>query len=125
MSCFWNSLMRTRMFTSVRHSKDIIPFLKKNNQLCSVIVNGTILSKTLQKENYNAIQELTMKSYHNGYLTSMCDPVLCTLCFVFDCHIIHEWRLNKVYKITYSPNKNLDKNNKPIYTIYSNSGHAW
>lgn len=122
MSCFWDTLQKTNLF-NVSSSKDIIKFIKKNNKKINCIVNGQNLTVKQMDENYEAINNIKEITYRSGYLTSMCEPVLCFIVCFFNVHIVHEWQLEKKYIITYSPINELNKE-KTIFVIHSNRGHA-
>jgi hypothetical protein len=124
MSCFWDTLLQSKLF-KIKSSIEIISFLKKNNRRTNCLVNGKQLSTKQIEENFQAIACLDEKKHNHGYMTSMCEPVLCLMCDFFDVHIVHEWRLQRnKYIISYSSLKNI-KNKKQIIVIYSNNNHAW
>lgn len=126
MSCFWDALYKTGIFNTkdVKSSRDIISFLKSKNIESNIIVNGVAITQKLIQENYKAIHELSIDFYYHGYFTSMCDPVLCLVCNLFNIHIIHKWRLDREYTIIYSPINNITKP-KIIISLFSDKGHAW
>ena len=126
MSCFWETLYQTHLFSSIS-KREIIHYLKSKNKKANCIVNQKKLTQQQIDENFNAIKELNPQSYHNGYLTSMCEPVLCLVCNLFYVHIIHEWHLHKKVMICYSPIRCSHQQpiSKHIHVICSNHGHAW
>lgn len=125
MSCFWETLYNTNLFLSIS-KQNIIQYIKSQNKKVNCIVNKKKLTEKQINENYDAIKELKPESYNNGYLTSMCDPVLCLLCNLLNIHIIHEWHLQNKVIICYSPIRSSQQPlSKHIHVFFSNHGHAW
>ena len=122
MSCFWDTLKQMKLF-NVSSSKDIITYIKKHNKKANCIVNGRTLTTKQMEENYEAIKSIKESTHRSGYLTSMCEPVLCLIVALFNVHIVHEWHLKRKYTITYSPLQQV-KEKKRIFVIHSNRGHA-
>lgn len=123
MSCFWDTLKQSKLF-KVKSSIEIIKFLKNNNTKSNCIVNRHKISNKQIIENFNAISCLDSKTHKNGYFTSMCEPVLCLICHLFNIHIIHEWHLKSKHIISYSPVKSINEKKK-ILVIHSSNNHAW
>ena len=82
MSCFWDTLLQSKLF-KVKSSIEIISFLKKNKRRTNCLVNGKQLSTKQIEENLQAIASLDEKKHNHGYMTSMCEPVLCFMCDFF------------------------------------------
>ena len=86
------------------------------------VPNFTFLVKILEyqflEECKRAVDELDIKSIHNGYLCSTCDPYLILVSDIFNVNIQHKY-LNST--IEYKNIKN-NNNNRSIY-VKSNQGH--
>ena len=115
--------IKTNETFNVSSSKDIITYIKKHNKKANCIVNGRSLTTKQMAENYEAIKSIKESTHRSGYLTSMCEPVLCLIVALFNVHIVHEWHLQRKYTITYSPLQEV-KEKKRIFVIHSNRGHA-
>lgn len=126
MSCFWIGILSSLQLATTRpYIQNFIYFLKKHNRkTTSVLWNNNPLTEQVLNENYIHIQTLNLHDIDNGYLCSVCEPVLLLISELFQVHIQHTYIDTKIL-YTYIPNmSNMSKNPKTLY-YQSDTGHFW
>jgi hypothetical protein len=129
MSCFWDGLSAAILAIIPTHlrqrgtftNQDLFKFLKKHNQLVkNVRVNNETITDQQQRENFEAIQGLSINSLPNGYWCSTCDPVLILVSQLFNVDIEHKYLGVRIFY------KNIGVTDPTrVIRVASDYGHFW
>ena len=122
---FWLGLLNALNSKDIKNVFDIkhkpkpkeFMILLKNNNIKTIDVkwNGAILNDNILNENMKHIKNLQPKKINEGYLCSVCDPVLLLIVQLFNINIIHNYNGVIVKYTIDSATKEIELNNNSTH----------